>query len=973
MKNLLQDYAEGCFGAERQRIQKRAAEERVSLEPTLFFQTARHTGSSLSFRIGSTTKYVLKDLLVFDENMRQHKRVDYGKKLSLIHVREMFEPSSIPLLDFILKYVGEYKYQYMKRYGYYGCTRDYFGKELRELALSPVMLEEFFLMHINRRMKIGELEDVIILDKNPPIHIILDIGENGSAVIRSGKFYLAEGSKRLFVYLIRENMAAVYCCDEVFSMEMSPFLKVLKEEHEDLTIHKMIVAKEDLTSFCAYILPLLRKYFMLQENERLKLETYIAPELVFRMYMDYEKDRERITCRIEASYGNKAFTVEKHFGNFREYRNVSMEKEVCFAVQEYFHEFDWEQKLFFTEEDEDALYHLLDTGLKELSLSGEIFVSNQLQNIRIIQKPVITAGVSLSGDLLNLKVLSEDLPRDEIADLLNSYKRRKKYHRLKNGTVVCVESSTVAAVAELADSLLLSRKDWEKEEIELPKCRALYLDSLLKEYKQDIKSQRNTDFKALIRDMKSVEDSDYEVPEVLKEVLREYQKIGYRWLKTLAHYGLGGILADDMGLGKTIQIIAFLLSEKKNALILCPASLVYNWEGEIQRFAPELKILCITGNAKERGLLISHWQEYDIFITSYDLLKRDIDLYRDKQFYYEIIDEAQFVKNQSTQAAKVVRQISSTVRFALTGTPIENRLSELWSIFDYLMPGYLYSYGHFKKEIEIPVVQKKDETALKCLQRSIRPFVLRRLKKDVLKDLPEKLEEVVRVRLSGEQRSLYDASAVRIKQILTGQSKEEFQTGKIQVLSELTKLRQLCCDPALLYENYKKGASKTEVCMELIANAAEGGHKVLLFSQFTTMLERLREELNDRGILSCSLTGDVSKEKRAQLVREFNENAVMVFCISLKAGGVGLNLTAADIVIHFDPWWNAAAQNQATDRAYRIGQEKTVTVYKLIAGDTIEEKVLKLQEAKQDLADRVIAEEGFNMGLLSQEELLELL
>ena len=338
-----------------------------------------------------------------------------------------------------------------------------------------------------------------------------------------------------------------------------------------------------------------------------------------------------------------------------------------------------------------------------------------------------------------------------------------------------------------------------------------------------------------------------------------------------------------------------------------------------------------------------------------------------------MIDEAQYIKNPGTQAAKGVKQITAGFKLALTGTPIENRLSELWSIFDYLMPGFLYTYQRFREEIEIPIVVNGDENRMQRLQRMIRPFILRRLKGEVLRDLPAKLEENVFAKLEGEQLALYDAHVQRMKESLEGKSEKEFRSEKIQILAELTRLRQICCDPGLLFEGYKGESAKAQMCMELIENAVGAGHKVLLFSQFTSMLERLAAGLKKAGIDYYMLTGSVGKEKRMQMVESFNEDDVPVFCISLKAGGTGLNLTAADIVIHYDPWWNVAVQNQATDRAHRIGQKHVVTVYKLVSEGTIEEKIIAIQERKKELAKQVLEGEGMDSVSFTKEEILELL
>ena len=447
-------------------------------------------------------------------------------------------------------------------------------------------------------------------------------------------------------------------------------------------------------------------------------------------------------------------------------------------------------------------------------------------------------------------------------------------------------------------------------------------------------------------------------------------------------WGFGGILADDMGLGKTVQVLAFLLGlqEKREAdgkdcraLIVCPASLVYNWSREAKRFAPSLSVSVVAGLGPARKKDISGAAGKGIVITSYDLLKRDIDEYKELSFDCCIIDEAQYIKNAGTQVAKAVKRIQAAVRFALTGTPIENRLSDLWSIFDFLMPGYLFSYKKFREELELPIVQQADAQKEDRLRRLTTPFILRRKKQQVLKDLPDKLEEIVYSRMGEEQRRLYTAHAERLRHELAGTSREMFAKESIRYLAELTRLRQLCCSPALAYENYPGGDCKLETCLALAESAVQSGHKILLFSQFTQLLERLQPELEKRELRTMYLCGRHSKLQRREMVDAFQAGGADVFLISLKAGGVGLNLTAADVVIHYDPWWNVAAQNQAEDRAHRIGQERVVNVIRLVAEDTIEERILELQQRKAALAGTFLEGREIADSTLSREDMLELL
>ena len=460
-------------------------------------------------------------------------------------------------------------------------------------------------------------------------------------------------------------------------------------------------------------------------------------------------------------------------------------------------------------------------------------------------------------------------------------------------------------------ALRLTPKEMIRGNMHLPVYRALYLDRLLEEH-EDVYSKRDSHFKQIVKSFKTIKDADFEEPESLSATMRQYQKNGYRWLRTLESWNFGGILADDMGLGKTLQMIAVLLAARLEgktgtSLIVTPASLVFNWEEEFKKFAPELKVTLAAGTQAERQKRLEESVHSDVLITSYDLLKRDAALYEGREFLYQVLDVAQYIKNHATAAAKAVKVIKSRFRFALTGTPIENRLSELWSIFDYLMPGFLYGYDIFRREFEIPVVKNNDQEAMERLQRMVGSFILRRLKQDVLFALARRTIDVRNVQMTGKQRKLYDGQAIHLRSLLDHQSEEEFNNSRFQVLTELTRLRQICCDPALCFEDY-----------------GDGGE-------------------------------------------------VPGFLISLKAGGVGLNLTGADMVVHYDPWWNLAAQNQATDRAHRIGQQKNVTVYKLITKDSIEEKVLELQETKRELADRIIGQGTEQAAPMTREDMLRLL
>lgn len=760
---------------------------------------------------------------------------------------------------------------------------------------------------------------------------------------------------------------------EEAARDITPLLML--GEYGDISFH---VGRKNLSEFYHHILPVLKHSVEVKEEDAELIQPYIPPEAVFAFYLDVDKGN--IICKAQAQYGEERVSL---LDNLREeqgyewFRNLSREEEILYQVQELFPLVDLEKDELHCEESEEAVLHLLDGGVDRLMALGEVNTTEKFRNINIRKKPKLKVGVSIESDIMNLSVSSDDLDKDELLQILQNYQRKKKYYRLKSGDLISVSEADMEMLQQMMEAMQLSPADFVKGNMKIPMYRALYLNKML-EQGENIYLSRDSHFKNLIKEFKTVDDSEFEVPDSLASLMRGYQVYGFKWLKTLEHYGFGGILADDMGLGKTLQAISVLLAAKEKgtcgtALIVSPASLVYNWKAEFGRFAPELKVNMVVGNQQDRVELIENYRESDVLITSYDLLKRDIAEYENAKFTYQVLDEAQYIKNHSTAAAKSVKVIKSKYRFALTGTPIENRLSELWSIFDYLMPGFLYGYETFRKELETPIVKYKDEYASARLKKMVSPFILRRLKGNVLADLPDKLEEIRYAKLETEQQQLYDGQVVHMKEMLASQEAEDFQKNKLQILAELTRIRQICCDPELLFEKYTGGSAKREACLELIRSAIEGEHKMLVFSQFTTMLELLEQDLKRAGIAYFKITGETPKQKRVELVNTFNSDNTPVFLISLKAGGTGLNLTGADIVIHYDPWWNQAVQNQATDRAHRIGQTKTVSVYKLIVKDTIEEKIVKMQENKKDLADAILSGENGSITQMSKEELMELL
>lgn len=948
------------------RIMSEGEEEQVKLSLSLLVSKRE---VKLEFKLGRDRLYMVKDLAAFANAVENGTYVEYGKNLAFHHTPSAFAKESRPLLEFVQEIVNAYCEHYEQFQKSSFSTKPV----LRFLNLSRANRDRFFGIMMGETLEFedykGQKRQLMIVDRNPALKVTVKRqGRDGVLVSVDRELLTFEGEHRLYL----ADMKYLYCCDQSCSEALSVFLGQMMEGFKPS--YETEINDKDMPLFYERVLKRIAAYCTIDSKE-LDLEAYKPEELKARF--DFDSDGQGgLILKPTLSYGDYSFQpVEDERLPRTVCRDVPGEFRISRLITRYFKYKEYESEYPAIREDEEAVYRLLTSGMSEFMALGEVYFSESFKKLKVLPPPKVSIGVRSVGNWLELDVDTAGLSGEDLSRLLEVYSQKKKYYRLKSGEFINLDDNGLMTVAKLIDGLSAD-PDMLGKSFRLPKYRALYLDSILKEG-NGITLYRDQLYKAVVRGMKSVEDSDYEVPLSLRHVLRGYQKTGYRWLKTLDSYGFGGILADDMGLGKTIQIIALLLdeAEKKEhttSLIVCPASLVYNWENEFHIFAPSLNVATITGLAGEREELLMHTEEVDVLITSYDLLKRDIDLYKDKSFRFQVIDEAQYIKNASTQSAKAVKNIDAENRFALTGTPIENRLSELWSIFDFLMPGFLFTYRKFKKEYELPIVRDQERPVLESLHRLIGPFLLRRLKKDVLKELPDKQENIVYSAFDKEQKELYTANAFQLKQELESL---EGSSGRdnIQILAALTRLRQICCDPHLCYENYKGGSAKLETCIDLVRNGVEGGHKILLFSQFTSMLEVIARRLQKEAVPYYILTGATPKEDRLHMVNSFKDDEIPLFLISLKAGGTGLNLTAADVVIHFDPWWNVAAQNQATDRAHRIGQEKQVSVFKLITKGTIEENILKLQESKKDLADQIITEGTVSLSNLTKEDLMGLL
>ena len=926
--------------------------------------------------------FVIKNLEEFCDNVRNCADETYGKNTVFNLARPNFTEEAKQWVDFIMrveKENGQAAERTEADWYYYGSRR----KASRDLDLYGWRLDAFF----DTASKAGSVEydsggsgkkkyvPLKMREQNPQVNVQIS-----EAKLDGGKDFHGIDVD-IAMPRLHSGLNADYYIEGGYMNRTDPGfsekLGALAEQEENGHV-AFRVGRNYLNTFYYNVLPRLEEIARINEHSRERIRQYLTPEARFTFYLD--ADEGEVFCRIFAGYGQREFSLVETLAQnkIKElYRDALGEGRILNRALDWMPYVDEERDALSTGRDEEQVYRAMTEGVEQLLQLGEVRCTDSFRSRRVIRRVKPRVGVSVSEGLLELEISADGLDQKELLDILQSYRMKKRYHRLKDGSFVGLDDAAVGIVDELTEALSLKPADMIKGKMHIPLYRALYLDRMLAE-NDEVYSKRDSHFREMVKEFKTIDDSDFEEPANLSDILRNYQKDGFKWLRTLEEWKLGGILADDMGLGKTLQIIALLLSAKLEGrtgttLVAAPAALVYNWEEEIRKYAPELRAAVIAGNQEERREKIEQYGEYDVLVTSYDTLRRDIPFYEGKEFRCEVIDEAQYIKNHTTAAAKAVKVIKSRHRFALTGTPIENRLSELWSIFDYLMPGFLYGYETFRREIETPIVKNQDEDVMKRLQKMTGPFILRRLKENVLSDLPEKLEETRYVRFDGEQKNLYDAQVVHMRETLAGQAEEEFNKNRFQVLAELTRLRQICCAPSLCFENYRGSSAKVDACVQLILSAIDGGHRMLVFSQFTSMLEILEKELDKEEIQYYVITGSTPKEERLRLVKAFNSGSVPVFFISLKAGGVGLNLTGADVVIHYDPWWNQAVQNQATDRAHRIGQTKKVTVYKLIAKNTIEEKIQKLQETKQDLADQIIGGETGQLAGMSREDILALL
>ena len=769
-----------------------------------------------------------------------------------------------------------------------------------------------------------------------PIHFNIKLKEEKISVTTTNKMPIPlNNSLEVFLYDRK-----IYLPNE----EQIKFLKVIYKPLMDKGQVILANNEENLVKILR-ILSNITEDISLGEGVKRLVTSLIKPEFYFT------KVNDDIYCKVDINYAIGKITLLKDINKLSFIRDNIYEEKIVMEMEKLKFIRD-DSKFKFIGEDED-IYNLLSVRFKELLKEGKVYLTKDFKDIRLIKGKDLDYSFIEEDEGYYFKVKGFTIK--ELNSALHDMKNKKGFYKTKNNNYLDLKDKTVIRILNILDSL-----DISDDNITIDKNKMLYINESLKNQGTAFDKGEET-IKELDKGLSNRQQR--EVPDDLNAKLRNYQVEGFNWLNEIANLKLGGILADEMGLGKTIQIIAFLLSQKgKKSIVITPTSLIYNWRDEFNKFAPSLNVGIIHGDKKSRVVMME--KEFDVIVTTYGLIKNDYEYYKEKEFDFCIIDEAQNIKNSKAQNTKYVKAIKASCRIALSGTPMENNLMELWSIFDYIMPGYLLSEAKFKEKY-------LKEDMYDELKELIKPFILRRLKKDVIDELPDKIEKKFMVEMKKNQKAVYQSYIKEVRQKLYSG-----EDNKITVFSYLTKLRQLCLDPSLILDDYVGRSAKIEAALNIVNMAIAENRKVLIFSQFTSILKKLGGELSSKSIGYLYLDGSTKANKRVKMVKEFNESEdLKIFLISLKAGGTGLNLTSSDLVLHFDPWWNPAIEDQATDRAHRIGQQNIVEVIKLIAKDSVEENIIRLQEDKRELINKVISGEeiGSNViGKLSRDEIIDL-
>ncbi|WP_340139713.1 DEAD/DEAH box helicase [Clostridium perfringens] len=811
--------------------------------------------------------------------------------------------------------------------------------------------------------------EVKVKKENVPVALTLKEGEEGFILSHHKKFPV-----------ILNNLGDVMFFDRNLYLPRKRQLEYYIPIHKLFLKNNTITYKKSLENLRNLLEELknISKNIVLDENVRAFKEKLM--KTTFNLY----KTKGKIYCNVKIDYCGYIIDLIRDEKDNSFLRDLKSEKYIEFQLERF--KFIKREEDFCFIGNEEEMYELFSKGIKRLKEFGEVLLSEELKEFKVLDSSLISSELIELSNFYRLKFDFGDFELRELRESIEAMKKGERFYRTKKVYLDLEDPGIVNFLNLLEDLGLENIKD---NEVYIDKSKVLYIQEKLKDRNLSFIKGGNV-LEEIVGKLLNKEFKRKLVPKALNAELRPYQKEGFKWINEITDLGFGGVLADDMGLGKTLQVIAFLLSQKKSkSIVVVPTSVIYNWMDEFEKFAPSIRVGLVHGSKSKRDKVLrdfkrglgikveeenlkeKYYEKYDVLLTTYGTLKNDEKAYENLSFDYCIIDEAQNIKNPAAQATLSVKNIKSRCNIALTGTPIENNLIELWSIFDFVMPGYLFTKERFRERFIL------DESNLSELKSLITPFILRRLKEDVLSELPEKLEKKYLVEIKGKQKQLYSFYVRAIKNELNANKvSEKSEKNKINLFAYLTKLREICLDPSIVVPDYKGESSKLTVVKEIVKDASESGKKILLFSQFTSVLKKIEEDFKKEDISYLYLDGETSAKERVERVKKFNEDSnIKVFLISLKAGGVGLNLTSESVVIHFDPWWNPAVEDQATDRAHRFGQENKVEVVKLVAKDTIEEKIVLMQEDKRELIQSLMdgkTMDGKGLKRLTEEEISKL-
>ncbi|MBB3109784.1 SNF2 family DNA or RNA helicase [Paenibacillus phyllosphaerae] len=917
----------------------------------------------IELKVGPKRTYIVQQIRGFLDRLERRMEQPFAKSFTYNPRQHSFDPQDDAVLTQLIQiYRNEQLYRETSQYPF---SQAYSKSGDRMLLIPPSDWEKLLPLLLEARMVRlippgREAATLALSEETLPVHFNfhptadahyeLDVqGLNDITVMEAYDTVIAEG------HLVKLAPAA---CKR---------LAELKNMLDASGKQQLLLAPEQMEPFMEKVVPGLTKFGIVHIDQAVS-DRIVQTPLKAKLYLD--RIRDRLLAGLEFQYGEIVINpledrYEPRAADRILVRDGEREQQIL-AIMAQCDFIQTEGGFFLT--DEDAEYEFLYHTVSKLEKLLSVYATSAVRRRIYIPNtpPKVKVDVDERTDWLEFKFELTGISDQEIRLVLKSIGEKRRFHRMADGSFLPLESEEMQQIARFINTMGMGREELSGPRFKVPVVRGLHL---IDEQENGKAIQLGKSFRRMLEHMRNPDHMDFAVPEQLVPILRDYQAYGYQWLKTLAHYRFGGILADDMGLGKTIQSITFLVSvlpeireQGQPAIIVAPASLVYNWNNELKRFAPEIRTVIVDGSREERVRALRNLTNVDAVITSYPLLRRDLATYATHQFHTLLLDEAQAFKNYTTQTAQAVRTLQARHRFALTGTPIENSIEELWSIMNTVFPELFASRKAFS------------ELSRAVVARRARPFMLRRLKADVLTELPEKIESVVATELLPEQKKAYVSYLAKLRAETVKHLHESgFQHNRIRILAGITRLRQICCHPSLFVDDYEGGSAKLEQLLELVAECRSAGRRALIFSQFTEMLGMISRELASQGIPFFYLDGQTKASERVELCSRFNEGEKEFFLISLKAGGTGLNLTGADTVILYDLWWNPAVEQQAMDRAYRIGQKKVVQVIRLVSQGTVEDKMFDMQERKKNLIDEVIPSGDDVTAALTESDIREIL